>query len=502
MKSPPPPISTRDLTPRTAWQPILLREWTPERVRHLFRRASWAAVPEEVERSMRIGPTATVRQFFERGPVMPMPTRTVEMAAEQQTLYQRIRNAATPEERREIQREAQQKSSSAFQDMNMRWLHLASQSLNSPYEKWVAFLQNIFVVSRERVRNPALIFRHHDLLRREGTGSYRDLCRAVSRSPAMIHYLDLQASRLSAPNENFARELFELFLLGEGNYTEKDIKEAARAFTGYRERKGEFVLLKGEQDLKPKTIFGRTGRWTGDDVMRLALEEKAGSTFLPAELCRFYLSDTTVPAEYLEELGRFWRENDFNLLALLNRFFRSRIFYAEEFRGNMIKSPMHFHLGLVQDLKLDVPPYPRQLLSAYRQMGQQLFYPPNVRGWVGGRLWISSSTISARRQLVENLFQPVAEDRLNADEQAALREARSEGREFTLSVTKDRLRQMADVDAEIIADRFIDYFLPRSPGPDYRTTLVAFLKEGSGDKASRIRTAITSLLQSPDYNLC
>ncbi len=498
-----PPESVRELSPREAWQSFPLEKWTPEHARHLFRRASWAARPEDIERSAKIGPAATVREFFQQTPTFPISARLAEVEAEQKTLYQRTRAAPDPETRREIQREARQNALSAFQDMNMRWLDLAATPAHSPYEKWVTFLQDVFVVSFDSVRNPALIYRHHDLLRQNATGSYRDLCRAVSRSPAMIRYLDLQVSKRTAPNENFARELFELFMLGEGNYTENDIKEAARAFTGYRDRQGKFFHIKSEQDLTPKTVFGRTGQWNGDDIIRLALEEKAGSTFLPTELCRFYLSDQNLPPEYIEELGKFWRENDFNLGALLQRFFTSRIFYAAEFRGNLIKSPLHFHLGLLQDLQLDVPPFPRQTLAAYRQMGQQLFHPPNVRGWVGGRLWINSSTVSARRQLVERLFQPINEEDLNADEQAILRQTRENGRDPQMFVTRARLAQMADADPETVAARFIDYFLPLDPGPDYRKTLIAFLKKGPAEnKLARIRTAVTAILQSPEYNLC
>lgn len=490
-----------DLNPRQAWEPISARDWTPAHARHLFRRASWAAVPEQIDEAVRLGPFATVRKLFGKRSSMTMPEKVAESEREQGGLYQRRQSASTPEERRQLQREARQRAVAAYQEMTVEWLQFATAPENAAYEKWVSFLQNIFVVSFERVRNPGWIYRHHDLLRKNGSGSYRDLCRAVSRSTAMLIYLDLQQSKLTAPNENFARELFELFILGEGNYTEKDIKEAARAFTGYRHRDGEFFLARNEQDKGPKTIFGRTGRWTGDDVIRLALEEKAAAKFLPAELCRFYLTEEKLPPAHLEELGKIWRQSGFNLTVLLDRFFTSRLFYEPQFQGNLIKSPLHFHLGLVQDLQLTVPPFPRTVLVSYRQMGQHLYHPPNVRGWVGGQLWINSSTLAARRQLVENLFQPVDEKRLNADEQSALRTAREKGR-VNLFVSRDRLRQLAQTDPEIIADRFTQFFLPRPASPEYRQTLVAYLADGPGNRADRIRTAAMAMLQSPEYNLC
>ena len=432
---------------------------------------------------------------------MPMPESVAETERRRQTLAQRRREAASPEERQQLQREQRQISVAAFQEMNINWLQFAGDPENAAYEKWVTFLQNIFVVSFDRVRNPAWIHEHHELLRRQGAGSYRDLCQAVSRSAAMIVYLDLQVSRASAPNENFARELFELFILGEGNYSENDVKEAARAFTGYRHRNGDFRLDRSQQDRGSKTIFGRTGPWTGDDVIRLALEEKAGAMYLPSELCRFYLTEEPLPGPYIEELGKIWRDSDFSLGTLLQRFFTSRLFYEDRFQGNLIKSPLQFHLGLTEVLQLTVRPFPRTVLVSYRQMGQQLYHPPNVRGWVGGQLWINASTLSARRQLVESLFQPVNEERLNADEQRALAAARERGR-VNLSVSRERIREIANSEPAVIADRFIDYFLPRPPNSEYRKTLIEYLENGPGARAERIRTAAMAMLQSPEHNLC
>lgn len=490
-----------DLQPHQAWQPISRNDWTPAHARHLFRRAAWGARPDQIREAMREGPFATVRRMFENPPSMPMPESVAEVERQRRGEYQRIRAVESPEERQRLRREARQRDTAAFQEMTINWLQFASDPKHAAYEKWTGFLQNIFVVSFQAVRHPTWIYRHQDLLRKEGLGSYLDLCRAVSRSTAMVLYLDLNRSRASAPNENFARELFELFILGEGNYSETDVKEAARAFTGYRHRDGEFHLSRNQQDRESKTIFGRTGRWTGDDVIRLALEEKAASRFLPAELCRFYLADEPLPEPYLEQLGEIWRQADFNLGALLNRFFTSRLFYENTFQGNLIKSPLHFHLGLMQDLRLTVRPFPRTVLVSYRQMGQQLYHPPNVRGWVGGPLWINSATLSARRHLVETLFQPVNEDRLNADEQIALQRARDQGR-VELFVSRARLRQLAEAAPADIADRFIEVFLPRPASDDYRRTLVTYLAEGPGDRVDRIRTAAMAMLQSPEYNLC
>src|SRR5690606_1278539 len=169
--------------------------------------------------------------------------------------------------------------------------------------------------------------------------------------------------------------------------------------------------------------FGRSGNFSGDAVIDLAYEQPAAAGFLPRELARFYLADEALPSEHVAALGAIWRESGFDLRVLVRTFFGSRCFFAPEFRGNAIKSPVQFYLGLLRDLDLSVTPLPRFSTARLRQMGQGLFQPPNVRGWVGGRAWINSSTLAVRRQMVRQLFSPLREETLNADEQRVIERA-------------------------------------------------------------------------------
>jgi uncharacterized protein (DUF1800 family) len=315
----------------------------------------------------------------------------------------------------------------------------------------------------------------------------------------MIQYLDLNQSRKQAPNENFAREMMELFVLGEGHYTEMDIKEAARAFTGYRTRPAfdDFIFAAAQHDDGPKTVFGHTGNFTGDQVIDLAYGLPAAGAFLPHELAKFYLSDTPLPAEYLQSLGRAWSaEGGYNLRWLAGRFFGSRLFFAPEFRADFIKSPVQFYLGLVQDLGLNVTPIPRFVVNPLRQMGQVLYQPPNVRGWVGGRSWIDSATLAARRALAEELFIAIDEEKLNADEQVELVAARTQGQD-RFTVTDASLIRWARLSpGECVA---------RLSQAAFRTALQDFLAAGPSDPASqahRLRRTIATLLESPEYQLC
>jgi uncharacterized protein (DUF1800 family) len=294
-----------------------------------------------------------------------------------------------------------------------------------------------------------------------------------------------------------------LFLLGEGHYTEADIKEAARAFTGYRAPLGEFRFNKKQHDDTPKTLFGQTDSFDGDDVVDLAYRQPAAATFLPQELAKFYLSDEPLPPAHLAALGALWAAAKFDLRTLALTFFGSRLFFDPAARGNYIKSPVHFYLGLIQDLNLDVAPYARHALTTLRLMGQTPYRPPNVRGWVGGRQWINSATLAARRQLVQALFTPIDEARLNADEQVDLVAARADGM-GNITVTDERLAAMLnDMNAAEITARFVDYFLSSKVSSEYRATILDFLstEKVESRRIERLRNTVVTLLQSPEYQL-
>lgn len=496
---------TPPLPPREAWKPLPSSAWNATLASHLLRRAGWAARPDEVARAEREGMKATLDRIFPATPPeFPRPAlitrglaRTAELRAERNQTDDVETRRARDREMRELQR-------IAAEDFALRRLQAAADPARSAYEKWVLFLSDVYVVSQDKVNNIDAIFTHQDILRSGGAGPAPDLAKAVSRSPAMIRYLDLDRSSKRAPNENFARELFELFTLGEGNYTEDDIKQAARAFTGYRynEKENRFRLAEREHDTGEKLVFGKSGTFNGDEVIDLAYARPAASVFLPREMARFYLSDQPIDAAYFQPLGDAWRAEGFSLRELCHRFFGSTIFYHPVFRANYIKSPVHFLLGLVQDLGLDVIPLPRTTLQPLRQMGQNILQPPNVRGWVGGRLWINSSTLAARRALAQTLCAPLDERRLNADEKLDLEFARDSGaRRFT--VDEERIRAFTALGAEGIADRLCDYFLPVRAPDDYRAALVEHLRSGPAlDFEDRARAATVAVLQSPEYQLC
>jgi len=489
------------LPPADAWQTLPASLWDESAARHLLQRVGFSATPTELTRVLKEGPVATLHRYFGQMPDFPPPASVAELAKESPRMTRQLLQDGTPEQKRLAQQEARERSRDALLDMTIRWLQLASRAENSPAEKWLLFLSDVWVVSIEKVKNAALIYQHQAILRSGALGSAVALAKAMSRSPAMVVYLDLQQSRRDAPNENFARELFELFTLGEGNYSETDIKQAARAFTGYRQVEGRFEFARRQHDDGRKTVFGETGNYDGDHIMELVFRQKAASTFLPRELARFYLSETPLPAAYIDSLGIQWARNGYDLRRLAVQFFSSRAFFAEDFRGGFIKSPVQFYLGLLQDLNLSVAPIPRQVVGPLRQMGQLPFDPPNVRGWIGGRSWINSATLAARRQLADALLHPLNHAALNADDTMALTTAASAGvTHFTLD--EERVRAWSRLPAAEAADRLLACSLPGRADAALRNRIAEYLQHATGNPEAAIRTALGALLDSPDYQLC
>ncbi|WPJ95072.1 DUF1800 family protein [Coraliomargarita algicola] len=496
-------------TPQTfavadAWKPLPMSFWRIEEAQHFLRRVGFSATPEAVTAALRDSPKAYLHTAFQPGMDMQKSTELSEFEATAHERHRHIyKNVEDEEERRQLRQELQREESELFRNFAMDWFNLARQPEYSAQEKFVVFLQDIFVVEQSKVKDTALLFSMQQTLRQGIHSDYPDLCKKVSREPAMVRYLDLIQNTARKPNENFARELFELFTLGEGNYSEADIKEASRAFTGYRiKNRYHFYLEKKLQDKTHKTIFEQTGNWDGDDVIDLTFQQPAARTFLIRELIKFYLTEKPVPEPYIEALGDQWAEHNFSLRYLIETFFQSRLFFHPAYRGNMVKSPIHFYIGLCQDLRLDVAPFEARVLRSMATMGQTFYNPPNVRGWLYGEHWINSTTISARRQLVDYLFAKLNEKNLNANEQLALKNAREAGRGNFL-VTQERLQQVLSLAPNDLAQHFTTYFITAPSRATYLDALHSIVGDTQDEGAAqRVRHAIIALLQSPAYNLC
>jgi uncharacterized protein (DUF1800 family) len=247
------------------------------------------------------------------------------------------------------------------------------------------------------------------LLRNEALGNFGRLLHAVARDAAMLIYLDNASSRKQAPNENFAREVMELFTLGEGHYGEADVKEAARALTGWslERRTGEFTYRRIWHDYGEKTVLGRSGRFDGDEVLDVLLARPETARFIATKLWREFVSADPDSVE-VERWARVFRESRYEVKPLLRVIFLSKSFWAEENRAALVKSPVDLVVGTLHSAGMN-PFDLRPAVFACASLGQNLFAPPNVKGWPGGDAWIDSATLLGRKQWLERSFRGAEE---------------------------------------------------------------------------------------------
>lgn len=284
------------------------------------------------------------------------------------------------------------------------WLREMRETPSPLTERLTLFWHNHFVSSQEKVRSAALMYRQNVLLRRHAGGSFARMLRAVARDPAMVVYLDGARNRKGVPNENFARELMELFTLGEGRYTETDVKEAARAFTGWGidRASGEFRFRPAQHDDGVKMVLGYTARLDGDAVIDRLLADPRTAAHVVRKLWREFVSPDPDP-ERVAAIAADFHRSGHDVKVALRALLLSDAFWAPDRRGVLVKSPVELVIGSLAAFDAEVPDYaPFALLVA--RLGQNLFSPPNVKGWPGGDAWIDATTLLQRKQYLDGLF--------------------------------------------------------------------------------------------------
>lgn len=293
----------------------------------------------------------------------------------------------------------QQKNRDGIRNLNMYWMHEMVNSAAQLREKMTLFWHGHFAC-----RNINIFYQQGllDVLRRNALGNFGTMLKEVSKTAAMLNFLNNQQNRKDHPNENFAREVMELFTLGRGHYTENDIKEAARAFTGWNATiKGDFIFRRGQHDFGSKTVLGRTGNFDGGQVLDILLEEKQTARYITQKLYKFLVNENA-DNDKVEWLSDRFYKNNYEIDSLLADIFTSDWFYEEKNIGVKIKSPIELMVGIQRMLPMRIQ-QEEILLLLQRSLGQLLFYPPNVAGWPGGKSWIDSSTLMMRMRIPQML---------------------------------------------------------------------------------------------------
>ena len=369
-------------SPWAPFEPTSADDWDIGKVAHLHRRAGFGATWCELQRDLQAGPAAAVDRLLNPAPDSPEELQVVES----------LRQGAV------VSRDSDR--------LKAWWIYRMLYGRDPLREKMTFFWHSHFATSNRKVQSLELMLQQNELFRRHALGNVAELLQAVTTDPAMLVWLDRAASRRERPNENFAREFLELFTLGLGHYSETDIRQAARAFTGWIQLPNErtqgdlprFRFDPARFDDGEKTFLGRRGRWDARDIVNIALEQPAAAEFLCRKLYRFFIREDIEPAaDLIQPLTLELRNQPYSVGRVLNAILRSQYFYDKAVRRQRIKSPVEFSVGLVRMLEI-----PRTdvcvlaLTAACDGQGQELFYPPNVRGWIGGRSWLNSSTTLQR----------------------------------------------------------------------------------------------------------
>jgi len=355
-------------------------------IQHLYWRAGFGILPNQLHALSKKNKKDIIDNLFSTSKkITPLKVDTSEI---DDILNGQTKMSSV--DRKKIQELSRKKTI----ELNVAWVDRLTNTEELLREKMTLFWANIFVCEDNNV---VYIQHYNNTLRKHALGNFKDFVNAVSKEAAMTKYLNTKQNRKQKPNENFARELMELFTLGEGHYTEDDIKESARAFTGYsHDLKGEFVLRRFQHDHTNKTFFGKTGNFSGEDIIDIILEQKQCAKFICEKVYCYFVNDTLNENHVSEMIDVFY--TDYNIEKLMRFVFNSDWFYNQENIGTKIKSPIEFLVGLKQVVPVKFN-NTKQLLYIQQQLGQVLLNPPNVAGWKGGRSWIDSNTIVLRLKL-------------------------------------------------------------------------------------------------------
>jgi uncharacterized protein (DUF1800 family) len=388
--------------------------WNFTTAAHLLNRAGFGGTPEQIQKLCDLGPDRAVSSLldYENIPdLTPNPDWAHPNPGEIRQFREGIRNAKTPEEKKKLQQEQQRTFQLRMLELRGWWLQRMARGPRPFQERMVLFWHGHFATSVDKVRNPYYMWRQNELFRRLATGNWQELLAEAGKDPAMLVWLDQAQSRKPHPNENYARENMELFSLGEGHYTEKDVTECARALTGWSLQPDDqkFIYRPFFHDDGIKTILGNTGNFDGDDVIKIIVAQPQAARFITAKLWNYFAGQEPSP-ELNDAMAADFRANGNNFKPFLRAMFRSEEFYGPDIVRNAVKSPVQWLVGSVRMLENELPPT-LVCWGMLRQLGQDLFAPPNVKGWDGGITWITTNTLLTRyndaQALVEGTLPPL-----------------------------------------------------------------------------------------------
>lgn len=505
--------------------------WDLDKAAHLLRRAGFGGTPEEVAALHARGLDGAVDWLldFEGKPDPGMPPIEITVTARPDRA---LLAGKSEEERQRIVQEHRRRDAEQLLRVREWWIRTMVTTAFPLRERMTLFWHGHFTSGYRDVRDSYHMFVQNTLLRRHAAGDFAQLLREISRDPAMLEYLDNRSNRKQHPNENYAREVMELFTMGAGNYTEEDVKEAARAFTGWTFQGNRFVFDRRQHDDGEKTFLGRRGRFDGDAILDIILDHPATARHVATKLFRHFAHDNPSP-QLQEALGETLRRARYDLRPLLRAIFRSREFYSAASVATRVKGPVELLVMVYRSLGLQPPTAP-VLANAAAALGQSLLDPPNVKGWEGGRDWINTSTLLARYNACAAIVGraedrarllggragrraggPPTEDRMEGggermaenEEARAFAGLRRRGLAAGVYDVVAEVRRRGLADGAAVVDHFAGRLLAMPPTPAMRAALLDCLG-GEGpfdasapDAPSRLHSLLRMLVSTPEFQL-
>ena len=401
----------------------------------------------------------------------------------------------------EQKRQLRKQSVDDIKNLNLTWLTEMINSDAQLREKMSLFWHGHFAC---RVINIYFQQQLLNVIRENALGNFGDLLRKVSKSPAMLSFLNNQQNRKQHPNENFAREVMELFTMGRGNYTEKDVKEGARAYTGWGfNLSGEFVERPFLHDTGTKTFLGRTGNFDGDDVIDIILEQKATARFITGKIYKYFVNERIDDEKVAALADRFY-QNNYDLNKLMNDIFLSDWFYDEKNIGTRIKSPVELIAGIRRLIPMELEKPEMQLLFQ-RVLGQVLFFPPNVAGWPGGKNWIDSSALMFRMRLPqiltnaeEFLINPKDDDDTMMGREGVDKIRRA--KQLNVNVDWNPVVKVFDKTPKESLQQKINEFVLQAKDSINPNVLKRYIDNSS--RENFVKSTMVELMSTPEYQLC
>ena len=515
--------------------------WDAAAASHLLSRTEFGVTPKRAEQLAARPLSDIVSVLIEEAKRVPAPTKPA-WVKEPWVNTERVYPETTPMERMENHRKAGERQTRERNELRCWWLDHMIRTPAPLREVMTLFWHGHFTTEAKRMFVAQPLYTQNIALRKHALGNFRELLEAVTIDAAMMMYLNMEDSDAKKPNENFARELLELFTVGIGNYGEKDIKEVARALTGWTldapegTKKRPLVadaprsfcrdglvptFVKEKHDAGEKTALGKSGKFGVKEVLDIVADHPATARFISTKLIA-YFGATDPKNELRDRMAAKFGQTKGDIAATVTVLLTSPEFFAKESRGTLIKSPVHLLVGTCRLLNLDVTATP-SLAQVTAAMGQELFNPPNVKGWPGGRDWISSGTLAVRYHLPEALFdgkepggfEPIATDRnfaLPADEKARREliariqdfdkkrreERKKDGFKVTFEPTK-ALDGAVPEKAEALVAALTAKLFVVVPRPDTTAALIEVVKDAPA--AERVKLACRLILTTPEYQL-